>query len=326
MRFAVTTALLAALIALSGCASRKTPAPVVDRPPPPAVTAPAPAAGGATAESRAVQAAPTYTVKRGDTLYSIALDHGVDHRDLAKWNNIADPKVIRIGQVLRVGPEEPLAPVAVAKPISTPSVVEASPIAPPAATAPVSAVTPNTKGEPKGGKKPYSEQALAEARRDAVPPTQVAAVPATPPTVPNAPRTEPKPESGSPAANDSGIDWTWPAGGKIENGFQEAGGKGIDILGKDGDPVFAAASGKVIFVGANIRGYGNLVVVKHNESFLSAYAHNRRILVKQDQTVARGERIAELGDSDTDRPKLHFEIRRNGKPVDPADYLPSRPR
>jgi lipoprotein NlpD len=118
--------------------------------------------------------------------------------------------------------------------------------------------------------------------------------------------------------------WQWPAPGKVIEGFDETRNKGIDIAGNDGDPVLAAADGEVVYVGAALRGYGNLVIVKHSEEFISAYAHNKQILVKQGQAVKRGQRIAEIGRSDADRTKLHFEIRRQGKPVDPLKYLPAR--
>ncbi|HCX34151.1 MAG TPA: peptidase, partial [Rhodocyclaceae bacterium] len=131
-------------------------------------------------------------------------------------------------------------------------------------------------------------------------------------------------EAAPAAAAASGIDWIWPANGKLLNGFKEPSSKGIDIAGKPGDPVLAAAAGKVIYAGSNVRGYGNLVVVKHNDQFLSAYAHNRKILVKESQLVERGQKIAELGDSDADQAKLHFEIRLQSKPVDPLKYLPGR--
>ena len=116
----------------------------------------------------------------------------------------------------------------------------------------------------------------------------------------------------------------WPVPGRVLDGFEEPRNKGIDLAGAEGDPVQAAADGEVVYVGSALRGYGNLVIVKHNDEFLSAYAHNRQVLVKQGQAVKRGQRIADLGKSDADRPKLHFEIRRRGVPVDPQKYLPPR--
>ena len=116
----------------------------------------------------------------------------------------------------------------------------------------------------------------------------------------------------------------WPVAGKVVAPFSESGNKGLDFAGRAGDPVFAAGEGKVVYAGAGLRGYGELVIVKHNAVFLSAYAHNRKILVKEGQQVTRGQKIAEMGSTDTDSVKLHFEIRKQGKPVDPAPYLPKR--
>jgi lipoprotein NlpD len=135
------------------------------------------------------------------------------------------------------------------------------------------------------------------------------------PAVPNDPPT--------PAADDN-VSWIWPAQGSLLAGFSEAKNKGLDIAGKAGDTVMASADGRVVYAGAGLRGYGNLIILKHNNTFLTAYAHNRALMVKEDQTVKRGQKIAEMGSTDADRVKLHFEIRRQGKPVDPARYLPTR--
>ena len=118
--------------------------------------------------------------------------------------------------------------------------------------------------------------------------------------------------------------FVWPGTGAVIAGFDEAKNKGLDLGGKAGDPVVAAADGRVVYAGAGLRGYGNLVILKHNNTYLTAYAHNQTLLVKEDQTVRKGQKIAEMGNSDADRVKLHFEIRRQGKPVDPAKYLPPR--
>ena len=116
----------------------------------------------------------------------------------------------------------------------------------------------------------------------------------------------------------------WPVAGSMISGFDEVKNKGVDIAGKPGDAVLAAADGKVVYAGAGLRGYGNLVILKHNNTYLTAYAHNQALLVKEDQTVRKGQKVAEMGNSDADRVKLHFEIRRQGKPVDPMKYLPPR--
>ena len=128
----------------------------------------------------------------------------------------------------------------------------------------------------------------------------------------------------APSAGEDDIAWIWPAQGNLVAGFDEAKNKGFDIAGKAGDAVIAAADGKVVYAGAGLRGYGNLIILKHNNTFLTAYAHNQTLLIKEDQSVKKGQKIAEMGNSDADRVKLHFEIRRQGKPVDPAKYLPAR--
>jgi len=149
-------------------------------------------------------------------------------------------------------------------------------------------------------------------------PTGAATAPAAPaPQAPAAPST--------PARDpDDDITWAWPAAGGVLAGFDEARSKGLAIGGKAGDPVLAAADGRVVYAGSGLRGYGNLVIVKHNATYLTAYAHNQTLLVKEDQAVRRGQKIAEMGSSDAERVQLHFEIRRQGKPIDPARLLPAR--
>jgi lipoprotein NlpD len=146
------------------------------------------------------------------------------------------------------------------------------------------------------------------------------ASPAAPVVVATAPPAAPAPA----LSGDDDVSWMWPAQGSVLAGFDEAKNKGLDIGGTAGDAVLAAADGRVVYVGASLRGYGNLIILKHNNTFLTAYAHNQVLLVKEDQTVRKGQRIAEMGSSDADRVKLHFEVRRQGKPVDPAKYLPAR--
>lgn len=125
-------------------------------------------------------------------------------------------------------------------------------------------------------------------------------------------------------STDTEINWIWPTNGAVLAGFDDVKNKGLDIGGAAGDPVLAAADGRVVYVGAGLRGYGNLIILKHNNVYLTAYAHNQTLLVKEDQSVLKGQKIAEMGNSDADRVKLHFEVRRQGKPVDPAKYLPAR--
>ena len=137
-------------------------------------------------------------------------------------------------------------------------------------------------------------------------------------------KTEAKPEPPAAAAGPDDVAWMWPSSGKIVGQYSESGNKGLDFSGRAGDAVLAAAEGKVVYAGSGLRGYGELVIVKHNATFLSAYAHNRKILVQEGQQVTRGQKIAEMGSTDSDGVKLHFEIRRQGKPVDPLQYLPRR--
>ncbi len=229
-----------------------------------------------------------YTVRKGDTLLRIALDFGQNYRDLVTWNNLANPDDIKVGQVLRVTQPEG----------ERSANVQTQPVPmPPSASVP-------RKTEPRADKTPYSEGKVATA----TPPATTA--PATP---------------AAPAASDEArLSWMWPSEGRVIATFDDGRNKGIDIAGKMGQPVVAAGSGKVMYAGSGIRGYGNLVIVKHSNSLLSAYAHNRKIVVKEGDNVSRGQVIAEMGDSDADAVKLHFEIRQQGKPVDPTRFLPVR--
>jgi lipoprotein NlpD len=319
-------ALACALVA--GCATSNR-APVVDRPvtrtSSPIFKPPAPAPAPALFE----QKAETYTVKRGDTLYSIALDKGVDYRELAVWNNISDPAVVKEGTVLRLRrPDAPQPGQAVARaqapadtgvqvqPIVTPGAVEARSLGDSSSRASaeprpaaVEAARPELlKTGPKAIKLPYSEENLATLLRQSPP--------------------EPKVEAVAPAvaaaAEADGVDWMWPATGRVLAGFSKGTNKGVDILGKVGDPVYASASGRVVYSGTGLRGYGKLVIIKHNDTYLSAYAHNSNLLVKEGQSVVKGQKIAEIGNTDSPQVKLHFEIRRQGEPVDPIKFLPER--
>jgi lipoprotein NlpD len=218
-----------------------------------------------------------YSVRPGDTLTKIALDHGQSWRDIAKWNGLDNPNVIEVDQVLRVTP-------------------------------PAAVVAAN-------------RQAGAAPAQNPLPTNSAVNASATPSNLP-VPNANP---SANPSASDDGTVFSWPHPGPVLAGFDEAKNKGLDFAGKVGDPVLAAADGKVVYSGSGLRGYGNLVILKHNNTYLTAYAHNQTLLVKEDQVVTKGQRIAEMGSSDSDRVKLHFEIRKQGKPVDPAKFLPARP-
>jgi lipoprotein NlpD len=233
-----------------------------------------------------------YTVRQGDTLTRIGLENGQAWRDLAKWNNLENPNLIEVGQVIRIAPPNAAVESAgvVVRPVVNTGVPEVKATA---ANAPLDGVS-----------------------KSAALPGASAAAPAAPASV-------------SPAAPvppvDEGLGFMWPASGPLLAGFDEAKNKGLDIGGKSGDPVVASADGQVVYAGAGLRGYGNLLILKHNNTYLTAYAHNQALLVKEDQKVKKGQKIAEMGSSDsTNGVKLHFEIRRQGKPVDPAKLLPTR--
>lgn len=279
--------LLAGLIAGCNTTSPKRAAPVVERPfvrapvtrpAPPKVAEPAPKP-----DERGF-----YTVRKGDTLLRIALDHGQNYRDLVAWNQLNNPDDIKVGQVLRVGSAEGERSASVqTRPV---------PVPPPSTPAPARKTDPVPRKNPN--------DSVADTRKEPAPAVTVPA-----PVL---------------SGEDARLSWTWPADGRIIGAFDEGRNKGIDIAGRAGQSVMAAGAGKVMYAGSGIRGYGNLVIVKHSNSLLSAYAHNRRIVVKEGDNVAKGQVIAEMGDSDADTVKLHFEIRQQGKPVDPTRFLPGR--
>lgn len=314
--------LVAALTVLAGCASEPVQAPVSDIRPP---LAPTPVPAQAPVEVAAPSAPPGhYVIKRGDTLYSVALEHGADYRDVARWNQLDDPTKISVGQVVRVTPPEGESTVQVGA-ARGPTVLQARPLEG-AGRAQQSRIDGGTKIAPKALRLPYSEENLAMLSKGETPAASVAQVPTSPKPAAAPPGAAPaKPATPSVAAvsrDPEGLDFIWPAKGGLLAKFSEPNSKGVDIGGKAGDPVVAAAAGQVLYTGTGIRGFGKLIVIRHENGFSSVYAHNREILVKEGQSVSRGQRIAELGDSDADRPKLHFEIRKSGKPVDPLRYLP----
>jgi lipoprotein NlpD len=169
---------------------------------------------------------------------------------------------------------------------------------------------------------PVSQEVQVQAVSRATVSTGTLAQPAAPAPAAATAASETRPAPA--AATESEINWIWPTNGPVLAGFDDVKNKGIDIGGTAGEPVLAAADGRVVYVGAGLRGYGNLIILKHNNVYLTAYAHNQTLLVKEDQSVLKGQKIAEMGSSDADRVKLHFEVRRQGKPVDPAKYLPAR--
>jgi len=279
---------------VAGCASTKLGAPVVERA---SMAQKAPAKISKDGDGRPQ----TYTVQKGDTLYGIALEHGFDYKEVAEWNGIMPPYTIRIGQSVKFNASPQTV---VVTPLKVGPVVETR----------QAGEDILLKTQPKAVKLPYSEQAEKVSIARAEP--QEKSAPTELPA---------EKKDGIPAEDDERVDWNWPATGKVIAPFNETSsfGKGLDIGGKSGQPVLAAGSGKVVYSGSGLRGYGKLVIIKHNKTYLSAYAHNRQILVKEGQNVTRGQKIAEMGDSDADQVKLHFEIRRFGKPVDPIKYLPN---
>ena len=380
-------ALVLAVLVVAGCANPR-PAPVEDR-------LPARPAGAGQAAAKASTAAETgpaasYTVKRGDTLYQIALDNGLDYRELAAWNHIDNVNRIYVGQALRLtAPGQPPAagggvsvastaapsgatslpdgvttaplrsvpPVvatpatsAAGQPVATTGAppTSAAPGAVPGAlamipgpgtagtavgagAAPAPAGTALLKTSPKAIKLPYSDQAVREMTLEAssvpAPPNAVvAAVPAPGPAQPEVAAAQPQAApsaAATPAAGDDQLNWMWPAKGRVIAQFSDTANlKGIDIAGSAGAPVYASAAGRVVYAGSGLRGYGKLIIIKHNATYLSAYAHNQDILVKEGQQVARGQKIADMGNTDANQVKLHFEIRRFGKPMDPEKFLP----
>jgi lipoprotein NlpD len=301
---------------IAGCGvTPRRPAPVVDMA---TQSGTSRVSGEGAANGRAVDERGYYTVRRGDTLLRIAQEFGQSTRDLISWNNLTNPNDIRVDQVLRVAPPSGTAQ---ASSVTSGSGVEIRPLNGAAAGVPSPSV--GTKTAPRGDKRAYSEAALAELQKpDGVAPATSASPPGAPAIHPD--QSKPSDKAVAPlSTDDSNIVFIWPAEGKITGTF-DGGKKGIDIAGKSGQPVIAAAAGKVMYAGSGIRGYGNLVIVKHSNNLLSAYAHNKSIVVKEGQNVAKGEKIAEMGNSDSDSVKLHFEIRQQGKPVDPSKFLPAK--
>jgi lipoprotein NlpD len=258
----------------SGCATRSTPAPVVDR-----------------SSGKSLEPVPAghYRIKRGDTLLRIALDHGQSHRDIAEWNNISDVNLIEVDQVIRVVP-----------PKSSKSTASRMEVKQDKPVASKDLAKPDTKSMKSDSKLDTKAESKVETKVD----------------------TKADKQTNDALSNDAGIRLSWPSKGEVVDRFDEGKNKGIGIGGKAGDPIQAAADGKVVYAGNSLRGYGNLVIVKHDNTYLTAYAHNRTLLVKEGDLVKKSQKIAEMGNTDSDRVKLHFEVRKNGKPVDPMSFLP----
>ena len=292
----------------TGCTTTLNRAPVEDRgatarPVPPGTAAAAPATVDAVKPLPGAEnsgKAGYYTVKPGDTLIRIGLENGQNWKDLVKWNGLDNPNLIEVDQVLRVVAPGVDPTAAATRPVIT-ARVESRPL--------------DVKGVP-----PTNGASAAASAANSTQATQATQA---------APTAAPPPAAAPPAAaaardGDDDVNWGWPSAGAVVAPFDEGKVKGLMIGGKAGDAVLAAADGRVVYAGSGLRGYGNLIILKHNNTYLTAYAHNQLLLVKEEQAVRRGQKIAEMGSSDADSVRLHFEIRKQGKPIDPAKLLPSR--
>ena len=333
--FFARSGLIVAMLLLAACASDQS-APVEDRSirsqyadndaanPPPAATHPS--VGG------------TYRVQSGDTLYAIAFKHGIDFRDLAGWNRIPAPYRIYVGQELKLS-----APLSVASAGTTPAGVTTAPVQERPIATTVTPLSPQTQSAHPTNNPPPPKPAASSPMFENVepestpsqapaavvtsaPPPKVVAQSASPKPPVVAETETPKPVEPAPQLNAGGVSWHWPAAGNVigtyVSGDQTK--QGVDIAGNEGDPITATADGEVVYSGNGLIGYGELIIIKHNASFLSAYGHNRKRLVQEGDKVKAGQRIAEMGASAAARDELHFEIRKNGKPVNPLEYLPVR--
>ncbi|MBI5437692.1 MAG: peptidoglycan DD-metalloendopeptidase family protein [Nitrosomonadales bacterium] len=322
MRFNKIFALLAVATALQGCGSSGHRAPVVDRAETPRKSAAEASQSKAPREKITHEKAvpekiaqektaketkekdwrpPVHVVQKGDTLYSIAFNYGFDYHELAELNGIQNPGAISIGQEIRLFPGKTAS---AARPVESKQAESL------------------VREQPKVVKYAYSDAAMAQIDKVQELGSALAVKPEAKPKI--EPKADNKAEQAD--ANDSEdevLEWSMPVQGKLIAEFSEsANRKGIDIAGKLGQPIIASAPGKVVYSGSGLRGYGKLIIIKHNKTYLSAYAHNDQVLVKEGQTITRGQKIAEMGNTDSDQVKLHFEVRRFGKPVDPAKYLP----
>jgi lipoprotein NlpD len=285
----------------------------------------------------------SYVVAKGDTMYSIAFRNSVDYRDLAKWNGIAVPYTIWPGQKLRLSPPAGSAP---AQPMAaTPVVAKVNPApvsaAPAAPSTPVFENVPAPASTQQQAAPPSPGSHVASATGAAVAAVHASSAPASvapaapvstvvpvagepKPVVPPLPAPTPVVASGS-SNSAGGVTWRWPADGQVIKRFTPGDAvPGIEIGGNAGDSVRAAADGVVVYSGNGLVGYGELVIIKHNDSLLSAYAHNSKRLVTEGQRVSAGQVIAQMGSSGASRMELGFQIRKDGNPVDPLSYLPAK--
>lgn len=348
MHFVRLVVITCLILGLSGCANSP-PAQVIDRLPSNKSSTIKPTTASKAFVNRPVYKTgdwrpDNYMVKKGDTLFSIGLEHGYDYKEIAQTNNISAPYNIKVGQSLKFSALKDKVIASDNKAAQTNNDgVEITPINSDTNTVAATKAVPTVLAinEPKAIRETYSDEAFkkplpvaakAVSEKAAVVANVTATIakPETETIKANSPlkaeaksevKPEPKAEEKTSAESPEDIDWAWPTKGKVVANFNEASNKGVDISGSNGQAVNAAAAGKVIYSGSDLRGYGKLVIIKHNSTYLSVYAHNSQIVIKEGQQVSRGQKIAEMGNSDSNSVKLHFEIRRQGKSVDPSKYL-----
>lgn len=311
-------------LSLGACVSKPDPAPVVER-------LPGSYSGISGDNVKDYERKEVYVVQSGDTLYGIALKNGLDVNQLAEMNDIADPRELRVGQKLylrtlagqgQIPDQEDLSSQPTLFSISQPGDVGVAGYQPGTLSDGSNyETTESFKTEPKGVLLPYSDTARDQLNNQSgaaqvdFEPYQVSSI--------KEPSKNKSDQSANVRTNNSSINWGWPTSGQIISQFSEK-SKGVGIGGQLKQAVLASASGTVVYSGSGLRGYGNLIIIKHNDSYLSAYGHNSKIFVHEGDSVSKGQKIAEMGNTDGGVVKLHFEIREKGKPVDPLGYLPTR--
>lgn len=286
---------------LSSCTTQPN-APVIDRTPTSASTPSSTSQSNTDKDWRPDH----YVVKKSDTLFSIGLEFGYDYKDIATANGIAPPYIIKVGQTLKLGSLKPKSPSKVISLKSkdgqaTASKEDSNEVVISPIKTESSPTANNTSSNRSSGTEEKTSVQGKPSEPTKTPPTDVSQKQASP--------------------NDDEIAWVWPTVGKVIKSFTDSGNKGIDIAGIQGQAILAAANGKVIYAGSDLRGYGKLVIIKHNSNYLSVYAHNHQILVKEGQQLQKSQKIAEMGNTDAEQTKLHFEIRKQGKSVDPIGLL-----
>ena len=321
---------------LCACSSTPhTPAPIVDKTQannqatPSSTTTPSQTKYNAAGEDTAT----SYVVKAGDGLYRIALEHGIAYKDLAAWNAITDPNSLKVGQILRLSPAG--AP-------QTNSGVEVSPLVDATSVEKTQSTTSKpssntTKKYPRSVKEGFTgqtasaiesqaegEKVVVKQQNTNTSENKANIKPSTPAAsatkVENTDKTSPTEVSTSTVGNTTATIWGAPTAGKVIAPFTVE-RKGIDIAGQMGQPIVASGGGKVVYAGTGLRGYGKMIIIQHTDGYLSAYAHNSKLIAKENDVVKKGEKIAEMGNTDSDQVKLHFELRKFGKPVDPSNYI-----